>query len=156
MTTAEQLAVAVLRGDLPAARALVDVLLESWQGDAREVVPVRRVTVPRDRLRVVVSTQNPDVTIDVDMTRDAVARWLDTGNPLCLAGCTIDLYELPECWQRIEDSMPERARREWEEHQRNQAEHDRVDRAMASWMEHQQRMANISKQHPETDLGENG
>lgn len=98
---AESMALAVLKGDLAAARALADLLLEDWKGGARELPPIRRLSADSGRLRVIVyfplMVGDAEVDLDVDGVREAVRAWLDGGETLLLQGADrVELYELPE------------------------------------------------------------
>lgn len=97
MTTAEAMAVAVLKGDLTAARALADLLVETV--DRPAVLPVRVVDVPAARVKAVVYVK-PFVGRDEHAAViEAVTRWLSDGRYRTLSlDCVerIELYELPE------------------------------------------------------------
>jgi hypothetical protein len=101
LTTAEMMAVEVLRGDLGAARALADYLVENIASGGQEVLPVRSIQVDRKRVRVVLFV-NPDAFLDEsppnrEGLQSAVDRWLEGVEPLALVGIDrIEIYELPE------------------------------------------------------------
>jgi hypothetical protein len=100
MREAEQMALAVLKGDVVAAAALADMLMMSV--DSREVrmPPVSRINIPVERIRVAV-TLLPDATATLAEAREAsyrpIVAWL-RGNDkiLFLKGLKIDLYEMPK------------------------------------------------------------
>lgn len=97
MTTAEQLAVAVLRGDESAARGLVDCLLESWQGAARTVKPVR-LTTDTVGLRMIVYVKEDHVIGNASELHRRCLKWLEgRGRVLMLRGADrVEVYQLPE------------------------------------------------------------
>ncbi len=98
LSTEESLAVAVLRGDLTAACALADLLLER-HGQQR-IVPVTRFSVGVERIRAVLTV--PEDTTDPSF--DELIRWQEmvrswlrgTGQMILPSGAHLDLYELPE------------------------------------------------------------
>ncbi len=101
LTTAENMALAVLRGDMIAARQLADYLLESYSGGAVEVPAVKKVTCERDRLRVVVYLKegnSPESDEEYHAAQQFVNHWLaNENNPLILNGVDrIELFELPK------------------------------------------------------------
>lgn len=98
-TTAEAMALAVLRGDLAAARALADYLLENVNGGAIEIPPIKVLRHDHKNLRVVLRTYEclgGDCTVDALETERAVTDWLEGKQHLVLKGMHIELYELPE------------------------------------------------------------
>lgn len=97
ISQAEAMALAVLRGDMAAARALADHLMEEYNAGSREIPPVKKLVVNRKNLRAVFRTYESlgaDVLIDVDQLRSAYEAWVDDGGCLILIGCHIELYEL--------------------------------------------------------------
>lgn len=106
-TTAEQMAIAVLKGDLVAARVLADSLLEDCRGADAALPKVTKVTCDWSRLRVVVYVKdevarNPDgYEFDRRATEEAIFGWLRGRRPesaevLVLAMIDrLELYELP-------------------------------------------------------------
>jgi hypothetical protein len=99
MTTLEAMALAVLKGDLAAARALADSLREEYGEGGIELPPVRKITASPERLRVVAHFPlSPDIEVDDDSVKRGIVEWL-TGKTrvLGLVGCErFDLYEFPE------------------------------------------------------------
>lgn len=98
LSTAEQMALAVLKGDAAAALALADHLLNETQAGGELRVPVRKLTVPLDRVRVVlVAREGVEFGgLDADGTREAVENWLFRGRPLTAVGIErVELYEMP-------------------------------------------------------------
>lgn len=95
MTTAEAMAVAVLKGDLAAARALADHLLEEYGRGAEDLVPVRKVVADADKIRVALFFP-AEAELDYDQTYHAVDNWVTRGHHLLLRGCErMDVYEFP-------------------------------------------------------------
>lgn len=99
MTTAQRMAIAVLLGDDEAALPLADLLQETEGGE--QVLPSRKVTCSRDRLRclVYIEDNTPGLSEeDVQRVQREVTNWLDQGQlPLLLSGIDrIDLFEMPE------------------------------------------------------------
>lgn len=100
--TSERMAVAVLKGDLAAARQLADLLCEGLQGGAVELPPVRRLSVDAGRVRIAAFI-SPEVAIlsreDALAIRHNLRNWL-TGTAdeiIILHGISrVELYELPE------------------------------------------------------------
>lgn len=98
MTTAEHMAMAVLQGDMTAARALADMLLEDI--DKGVLIPhTKKITSDINKVRVVVffpcQIDGIDVEIDQDGLRDAIENWITGGGPLVLVGADrLELYEL--------------------------------------------------------------
>ncbi len=104
MTTAENMALAVLRGDLAAARALCDVLMESETYATKPIPPVRHVKVDRGRLRVLVTIPldaGSSVHFNRDEIHEAVNRWLNGDENLILVGCHLELFEMPESMSAV-------------------------------------------------------
>ncbi len=99
LSTAERLALAVLNEDKEAVKMLVDCLQEDMgpEWSRYQVSPVKKITVPLERLRVAVYV-NEDATIDRDDLEAAIRGWL-LGNRIGLGLTGIDrieIYELPE------------------------------------------------------------
>lgn len=99
LTTAERMAIEVLRGDMAAARALADHLLNDLEGTVREVTPIKlKVTNPDARLQAIAyfNCSFSDVAIDLETTRQVVDNWLRDGGTLCVFGVSrVEVYELP-------------------------------------------------------------
>lgn len=100
MTTAEAMAVAVLKGDMVAARALADLLQEQYNTGAKEIPPIKHLKVDRSRLRAVFFA-DPDLGqgVGFDMTALQIAydNWLAGREPLGLVGVSrVEFYEMPE------------------------------------------------------------
>jgi hypothetical protein len=97
MTTLESMAIAVLRGDLAAARALADSLREEHSEGMMELPPVHRIKCDRDKLRVIVFCPI-EVVIDKRGIHEVVEKWI-AGNgskTLAVQGVErIELYEMP-------------------------------------------------------------
>jgi hypothetical protein len=95
LSAAEHMAVAVLRGDLTAARALADCLVNDYGEGGREIPPLRRVTANRDRVRVILYLKD-GVEVDMPASTRAVAAWLSGDGPLFAAGVDrVELFEVP-------------------------------------------------------------
>jgi hypothetical protein len=99
-STAEQMAIAVLRGDYTSAKALADLLQQEMADGAVPIPLVRKITCSLDKLRVCVFfPADSDVVIDRQGMRDAIGAWLESRRPdqaLLLYGAThIELYEMP-------------------------------------------------------------
>lgn len=100
LTTEEEMALAVLRGDHGAAAALADKLIED-RASGTQIPEVKRITcTDPDRIRVVVYYDESVLTgnnrPDIPNTLKAVDQWLHKGVPLLLVGVSrIELYELP-------------------------------------------------------------
>jgi hypothetical protein len=100
LTTAELLALAVLRGDRDAALPLADAVLEAHGGTSRGLPPVKRITAERSKLRVLAyvnDTAYPPNQDDMASWREAINAWLaGERDPLFLTGVDrVELYELP-------------------------------------------------------------
>ncbi len=103
MTTAESMAVAVLKGDLVAARALADLLMEEYQGGAKEIpVHKRKLTVNKKHIRAAVFLkQQVDTLENINHIRNNISDWLsrkpkESHVIVCNAMIDrIELYELP-------------------------------------------------------------
>jgi hypothetical protein len=98
---AEQMALAVLKGDEAAALALADMLSESVHNRTHRVPPVKEIKVDRRRLRVVLRRYETFAHEPIGPTfrADTTARvlaWLEGTEPLMLFGMHLELYELPE------------------------------------------------------------
>lgn len=101
LSVAEQMAVAVLKGDMDAARMLADKLVDDIQNGVNELLPVKQIKTSVKNIRVAVyfpvTVDGHQVGVDLDNTREAVREWLEEGGPLVLLGADrIELYELPE------------------------------------------------------------
>ena len=103
-STAEAMAIAVLRGDFVAAAALADFLVTNLPLGARELKPVKLVA-GRDRLRVVANVTDWRMVEGTEYAtnntinniRDSIDDWLRNGQTLLLPPwLRIELYELPE------------------------------------------------------------
>ena len=97
MTTAELMAVAVLKGDMQAARALADHLCEQWAAGG---VEVRAVKVGTGRIRCVFSPP-PGEPIDyvaMQGLHESLPAFLTGQGPGGLVippGWRMDMYEFP-------------------------------------------------------------
>jgi hypothetical protein len=100
MSTAERMAVAVLKGDYDAARMLATLLIDEYQEGAMFLPHVQRLKVSVDRVRCILYARNePDIEIDSQDRLNAVFReWLSGERPvLGLVGVKrVELYDLPE------------------------------------------------------------
>ncbi len=117
LSTAEAMAVAVLRGDMEQTRLLADhVLLDCYGGgrQSKRIVPhVRKITTDVSRLRAIVylkdgpHRQYDEIRRVNEVWRQVWARWLaDTTQPLVVSGVDrVEIYELPP----LEDEVPELA-----------------------------------------------
>ncbi len=90
------MAMAVLRGDLAAAKGLADYLVNEAQGivlpPIKEIIGIH--TDP-DAYRVALFIENPDVEIDRDLVDEAVESWLRRGGTLVLQGISrIEIYKV--------------------------------------------------------------
>ncbi len=101
MTTAEAMAVAVLKGDMVAARALADHLCETaWRG-AVELPPVRSIVADTERLRVIVYPKDGvQMLAETELVRfrEQTKRWIDGEYNRIVVPFGIDrieLYEFP-------------------------------------------------------------
>lgn len=98
MTTAEAMAVAVLKGDLVAARALADLLAETV--DEVRVLPVVRVADP-DRIKAMVFFREGTAPLTPEASNlvgEAVLNWLRLPARRVLTVQDVDrieLYEVP-------------------------------------------------------------
>jgi hypothetical protein len=103
MTTAEQMALEVLRGDLVAAKALADLLLENVAHGEIPVLRVKTITVSDpSRLKVLLYYSDTGY----ELTEDRILRfegcikdWLRVGGPTVLTLMGVDrmeIYELPK------------------------------------------------------------
>lgn len=105
MTTAEELALAVLRGDMSAVAPLCDKIMEDSSGLTYAPLPPV-TTIDRGRLRAVLTapegmTMTPE---NIEQALQVVVRWLnpdpnspDSRYPLILPhGARLELYSLPE------------------------------------------------------------
>jgi len=87
-----------LLGNRATAKALSDKLQEEYADGAMPVPPVTKVTVPVDRLRVVVYFKDSDADIVVDPAfRVTVEEWIREGGVLmCSHVARVELFEMPE------------------------------------------------------------
>ncbi len=102
MTTAEMLAVAVLKGDTTAIIPLLDELMDLHQAGAREIQPTKTVKIdaPTKNMRLIVYAAD-----DLEFADDAAGKvetliqeWLSGKRAsLALSGVArVDVYEFPE------------------------------------------------------------
>lgn len=102
LTIAEQLALAVLRGDASAIGPMVDHLAEQYGGGGREIRPLKNTQlaqVDKYRLRAIfyVSDKVKDPTINLNGMLNSYNGWLYYGEPLVLVGIDrVEFYELPQ------------------------------------------------------------
>jgi hypothetical protein len=103
VTTAEVMALAVLKGDLTAARALAESLMEDYEANGHELPPVTKITAPIEKVRVAVylSSDETDQRLipdELQAVRENVLNWLrGDANILIMTGIDrIELYELPD------------------------------------------------------------
>src|SRR5688572_4784577 len=100
LSTAERMAIAVLKGDLDAARLLATLLIDEYQEGAVPLPPVQRLKVSIDRVRCILYVQNePDIEPDSQDRLNAVFREWMSGERLVLGLVgveRVELYELPE------------------------------------------------------------
>lgn len=106
LSTAEQLALAVLRGDADAALALADEVQQTMAGTAGRLRPlagheVRRVTVERHRLRFLIflkdNVEPPDPGVRENVARELEAWLTEQNHPLMVNGVErIEIYQLSE------------------------------------------------------------
>lgn len=114
MKTAEQMAIAVLRGDMVAACQLAD-FLQDHRVEAWTIAPVtHRMTCQKDGLLAVFTTHESlggDVAVDRASVLEEWRLW-SPQRPMILAGMRVDLYELTdavetpdavETWRRLQD-----------------------------------------------------
>ncbi len=95
INTAEQMAIAVLKGDWDAARQLADLLTEHVDGNTNVIPPVKKLTCTIDKIRVVLFADDPDADFDRETTEAAVAAWLRGERVLALRGIDrVELYEI--------------------------------------------------------------
>lgn len=98
LTTAQLLAISVLQGDETALRPLLDELIEQGKEGGVRLPPVNKITVTKDRLRVIIYVGSDDVEIDRASLDQAVKNWLSgKAQWLGLVGVDrVEIYELPE------------------------------------------------------------
>lgn len=102
MTTAEQMALEVLRGDLVAAKALADLLLENVAHGEVPILRIKTLTVSDpSRLRVVIYFgKEYELTREmIERTEVIVKNWLRANGStvLLIQGVDrIEIYELPK------------------------------------------------------------
>lgn len=118
LTSAEQLAIAVLRGDESAIAPLVDCVLETIDGTKKIVRPLKHIT-NLERLKIVAFVDpafGPDVQVDVPGLNKAISNWLlgstAAVEALVLVGMNrIEMYELPEPKKMTDEEVEESTRR---------------------------------------------
>lgn len=99
--TMEQMAIAVLRGDEAAARALADEVVGMCAEGGLHLPPVQRLSVDAGRVRVVLLPHPQGMSFDeadIGHLNDGIRSWL-AGDVQAVAlppGCRIELYEMPE------------------------------------------------------------
>lgn len=98
MTTAEAMALAVLKGDIIAARQLADVLLEQYSQGHFEVPPLKIIT-DHSRVRVVLYLKDNFQAVDVIELSTIIRDWLSPNNTnspaLSLIGVDrMEIYEV--------------------------------------------------------------
>lgn len=100
LTPFETMAVAVLRGDMTAARALVDHLQEEVFIPGTQIItPTRKLSVNTDKLRMIIFLRQgiDEVDIDRESIQHAIQNWLDGSvhEALILQGVDrVEMYEL--------------------------------------------------------------
>lgn len=112
LSTLDQLCVATLQRDWVAARALYDLMGEEFVQGGQQILPVRRINVPRHRLKIVARTDPRmpgNLDIDARSIVTSVEGWLDDpeGSPLVLNGMLLELYEMPDTPGEGEDDIGE-------------------------------------------------
>lgn len=101
MTTAEAMAIAVLKGDMVAARALADHLCETEVNREKQLLPVKTFKVESNDIRVIAFVE-PSLVNDVRLNeaglRHSFKRWLSgEDRTLALTGFShVELYEFPK------------------------------------------------------------
>lgn len=125
LSTAQQLAVAVLQGDLDAVAPLLDHLTELSTADGRRLVPLKSLqTGDPDRLRAVFYFSDPYTLDSNDLANTVQQAWRDwlSGRSRVLGISGIDrleVYEVPEhVAQAAEQKL--RAERQAQEEQERQ------------------------------------
>ena len=97
MTTAESMALAVLKGGLVAARALADLLMQEYSEGAKEMLPFKKLPFDVGRARVIVYLDGDTRLDERDALppEQAVADWLAGIGPLILCGIDrVEVYEI--------------------------------------------------------------
>ena len=98
MTTAEQMAVAVLKGDLDAARALATLLTEQYAAGGRELLPVK--VIGEGTIKSITYYKHTPRDKELDEEARGMQRWLsDPNTQIIQCGPYIDrieLYEFPK------------------------------------------------------------
>ncbi len=101
LTTEEEMAVEILKGNMTAATALAQKLCDDMAAGVR-LPPINKITCDVSKLRVVVyfpsRIDGEHVEIDTAGTQEGLDNWLNgsADNPLILQGAErIELYELP-------------------------------------------------------------
>jgi hypothetical protein len=98
MTTAEKLALAVLKGDDDAVWPLIDALMETTEPNSRRLPPIRKLTCAREKLRVAVFCRlgHPLPRDTVEGLTQIIEDWLVNDRPIIMNGVErLELYELP-------------------------------------------------------------
>jgi hypothetical protein len=117
------MAVAVLKGDLIAAHALADLLMDEYSEGAKEILPVRRISMDVSHVRAIVYVRNfppavPTLEIDGAGIKRAVREWLqgptcpegDPGPLVLINVDRVELFELPPIPPRDEvENIPKQA-----------------------------------------------
>lgn len=103
LTTEEEMALAVLRKDMTAARQLADKLMEEYaEGGVLRLPVTRKITVPMDQIRVIiyvdeVGVDGEDIEIDQAAIRTAINNWLRNGSAIVLRYVKrVEIFEMPE------------------------------------------------------------
>jgi len=96
LSSAEIMALAVLRGDQVAARQLADLLIEQWK-DSVEIPPLNTLTAKVDNIRVIVQVPKkfPMESEIRQRIFQEVNRWIHEGQTLILQeGFRVSLYQI--------------------------------------------------------------
>lgn len=95
MTTAELMAIEVLKGNMVAARALADMLCEEVQHTP--ILPSKIVKCAFDKIRAAAYfPAKVSYEVDVPATVQAIEGWLEHGTVITVVGCErIELFEMP-------------------------------------------------------------
>lgn len=99
LTLEEEMALAVLRGDMVAARALADRLTEVINTDGQQLLPTKEIKIGSDNLRLIVYVaDNHELTQDVfNSLLEGTGKWLRGEiDSLVLVGVDrIEVYQFP-------------------------------------------------------------
>lgn len=97
LSSAESMAIAVLRGDLAAARALADMLVNECKDGLVPVPSIRRLTTDVRRLRFLVQTPSDRPSPDHEHIQRCLHDWLATDSSLITMpdDWELHVYELP-------------------------------------------------------------